>query len=64
MILNTWSITNLNVFFFHLVAPSCSVKTLPLLPVASAWLKISRPEYYGPEKNLGGGGGEAIGHCF
>ena len=61
MIVRTWSITYLN-NFFHFVAPSCSVKTLP---VASARFKISRPEYYAnwlsSGKNLGG---ETICHCF
>ena len=64
MILRTWSITDLN-DFFHLVAPSCSVKTLPLLLVASARFKISCPEYHANWFSSGKKfGGEAIGHCF
>ena len=61
LILRTWSVTVLN-DFFHLVAPSCSVKNAPVTPrrigsVQNLKSWIPRPTQTGflPEKSWGGG---------
>ena len=67
MILRTWSITDLN-DFFHLVAPSCSVKMLPSHRFGSKSHVLNTTAYanwLSSGKKFGGRRGEeAIGHCF